>query len=79
MRGRDSSLLLGNGFFVALGIFANLAFEQIGLDLYIVALLACLAAGLWWRYGRQPLFLYYVIAYWVGLIGTVLYKAVISL
>jgi len=78
MRGRDSSFVVVNGLFVALGIFANLAFEQIGLDLYIVALLALLAAGLWWRYGRQPLFLYYVIAYWVGLVGTAIYKAVIS-
>ena len=79
MRGRDSGFMIANGLFVALGIFANLAFEQIGLDLYIVALLAFLAAGLWWRYGRQPLFLYYVTAYWIGLIGTAIYKAVISL
>ena len=79
MRGHDSGFMIANGLFVALGIFANLAFEQIGLDLYIVALLAFLAAGLWWRYGRQPLFLYYVTAYWVGLIGTAIYKAVISL
>ncbi len=73
-RGRDSGLLLANGIFVAMGIFANLAFEAIGLDLSIVALLALLAAGLWWRFGRQPLFLYYTTAYWLGLIGTALYK-----
>lgn len=73
-QGRDTLLLVGNGLFVALGIFANLAFEAIGLDLYIVALLAFLAVGLWWRYGRQPLFLYYAVAYWAGLVGTGLYK-----
>lgn len=73
-RRHDTLLLIGNGLFVALGIFANLAFEEIGLDLYIVALLALLAAGLWRRYGRQPLFLYYAIAYWGGLAGTGLYK-----
>ena len=73
-RRHDTLLLTGNGLFVALGIFANLAFEEIGLDLYIVALLALLATGLWRRYGRQPLFLYYAIAYWGGLAGTGLYK-----
>lgn len=71
---RDTLLLIGNGLFVALGIFANLAFEEIGLDLYVVALLALLAVGVWWRYGRQPLFLYYAVAYWLGLVGTGLYK-----
>lgn len=76
-RGRDPLLLIGNGLFVALGIFANLAFEEIGLDLYVVALLAFLALGLWRRYGRQPLFLYYTTAYFVGLVGTGIYKLVI--
>lgn len=75
---RDTWLLIGNGLFVALGIFANLAFEEIGLDLYIVALLALLAVGAWRRYGRQPLFLYYATAYWIGLLGAGLYKLVTS-
>lgn len=74
----DTLLLIGNGLFVALGIFANLAFEEIGLDLYIVALLAFLALGLWRRYGRQPLFLYYATAYLVGLVGTGIYKLVMA-
>lgn len=77
-RSRDMLLLIGNGLFVALGIFANLAFEEIGLDLYIVALLAVLAIGLWRLYGRQPLFLYYTTAYVVGLVGTGLYKLVMK-
>ena len=38
----DISLLIGNAVFLAAGIFANLGFEEIGLDLYIVALLAIL-------------------------------------
>lgn len=71
---RDTGLLIANGLFVALGIFANLAFEEIGLDLYIVALLALLAVAAWRRDGRQPLFLYYVTAYWVGLLSAGLYK-----
>lgn len=73
---RDTGWLIANGLFVALGIFANLAFEEIGLDLYIVALLALLAVGLWARYGRQPLFLYYTTAYVVGLVGTGIYKLI---
>lgn len=77
-RGRDPLLLVGNGLFVALGIFANLAFEEIGLDLYIVALLALLALGLWRRYGRQPLFLYYTTAYFVGLVATGIYKLMMA-
>jgi len=75
---RDIGLLIGNGLFVALGIFANLAFEEIGLDLYIVALLALLAVGAWQRYGRQPLFLYYATGYWIGLLGAGLYKLMAS-
>lgn len=44
----DVGLLVINGLFIGLGVFANLAFEQIGLDLYVVALLALLAIGLLW-------------------------------
>jgi len=75
---RDTGLLIANGLFVALGIFANLAFEEIGLDLYVVALLALLAIAAWRRYGRQPLFLYYAVGYWVGLVGAGLYKVIVS-
>jgi hypothetical protein len=76
--GRDIALLVANGFFIGLGIFANLAFEEIGLDLYVVAVLAILAAVLLWRRGRQPLTIYYAVAYWLGLIGTAVYKVVSS-
>ena len=74
---RDVLLLILNGLFIGLGVFANLAFEEIGLDLYVVALLAVLALGLLWRVGRQPLVIYYVTAYGVGLVGTALYKWVV--
>jgi len=70
----DVGLLVINGLFIGLGVFANLAFEQIGLDLYVVALLALLAIGLLWRYGRQPLLIYYSTAYCLGLIATAAYK-----
>ena len=72
----DLALLVLNGLFIGLGIFANLAFEVIGLDLYVVALLALIAAGLLYRYRRQPLLIYYTTAYWLGLAGTFLYKLV---
>jgi hypothetical protein len=35
-------------------------------------LLALISAYLLWRHGRQPMFIYYTIAYWLGLIGSVL-------
>ncbi|MBW7883561.1 MAG: hypothetical protein H3C34_13160 [Caldilineaceae bacterium] len=67
---RDFALLVLNGLFIGLGIFANLAFEEIGFDLYVVALLAALALFLYWRRGRQPLVVYYATAYLLGLVGT---------
>jgi len=73
-RRKDAALLVVNGLFIGLGIFANLAFEQIGLDLYVVALLAALAFLLLWRRGTQPLFIYYATAYGFGLVTTFLYK-----
>jgi hypothetical protein len=72
----DVALLALNGLFIGLGIFANLAFEEIGLDLYIVALLAVLAVGLLRRRGAQPLPIYYGIAYCFGLAATGVYKLV---
>lgn len=71
----DRALLIANGVFIGLGIFANLAFEVIGLDLYVVAFLALLAAFLFWRRGPQPLTVYYATAYWLGLLATFAYKA----
>lgn len=71
---RDGALLALNGLFIALGIFANLAFEAIGLDLYIIAALALLALVLLRRAGPQPLTIYYSTAYTLGLVATGLYK-----
>lgn len=73
---RDLAFLVANGSLIGLGVFANLAFEEIGLDLYIVALLAVMSWGVWWRYGRQPLFVFYTTAYTLGLAATVIFKAV---
>lgn len=65
-----------NGLFIGAGIFANLAFEVIGLDLYVVALLAVIALGLLWRRGSQPLLIYYAVAYGAGLLATFVYKLI---
>ncbi len=70
----DVAWLMLNGVFIGTGIFANLAFEVIGLDLYVVALLAALSFFLLWRKGHQPLFVYYATAYGLGLVATFLYK-----
>jgi len=74
--GGDVALLVLNALFLGAGIFANLAFEVIGLDLYVVALLAVLSIYLLWRRGRQPLFVYYTAAYTLGLVATILVKAI---
>lgn len=74
LTGWDVALLVLNGLLIGAGIFANLAFEEIGLDLYVVAVVSLLAVALWWRRGTHALFVYYSIAYGVGLITTALYK-----
>ena len=71
---RDLALIAFNAIFIALGIFANLAFEDIGLDLYVVALLALIALVLLLRHKAQPIIIYYAIAYGLGLIATFAYK-----
>ncbi len=77
--GRDTAVLTFNALFVALGIFANLGFEEIGLDLLVVLGLAALSGWLLWRYGRQPLLVYYAVAYGVGLVSTAVYRLVVPL
>jgi hypothetical protein len=68
----DIALLALNALFLAAAVLANLGFEEIGLDLYVVALLALISSYLLWRGGRQPMFLYYTIAYWLGLVSSLI-------
>jgi hypothetical protein len=72
----DIALLILNSLFLGAGILANLGFEEIGLDLYVVTALALLSTYMLWRRGRQPLFIYYTSAYWLGLIGSVIAQVV---
>jgi hypothetical protein len=71
----DMALLALNALFLGAAILANLGFEEIGLDLYVVALLALVSTYLLWRRGKQPMFIYYTIAYWLGLMGSVIAQA----
>lgn len=73
--GTDLALLALNALFLGAGIFANLGFENIGLDLYVVALLALISVYLLWHRGKQPMFIYYTIAYWLGLVSSLIAQA----
>jgi hypothetical protein len=68
----DLALLAWNALFLGAGVFANLGFEEIGLDIYVVALLAFVSVYLLWRRGREPMFVYYTIAYVLGLFGSLI-------
>jgi hypothetical protein len=74
LSGRDIAALVGNALFIAAGIVANLAFEPIGYDLYVVAIVALVAGGLLLRHRRQPILLYYTVAYFLGLTVTAAVK-----
>jgi hypothetical protein len=65
----DGALATLNALFIAAGIAANLGFEEIGLDLYVVAAVAILAVFLLVRQPKQLILRYYAIAFVVGLIG----------
>jgi hypothetical protein len=71
MERRDYALVGANAALVAAAIVANLGFEEIGLDLLVVAGVAALALALWRRGGPRPLTVYFGSAYAVGLVLTV--------
>jgi len=75
LKNSDVGLLLLNSLFLGAGVMANLGFEEIGLDLYVVALLAIISAFLLWKRGKQPMFIYYTAAYWTGLAGSLIAQA----
>lgn len=74
----DLILVSLNGLFIALGIFANLAFEPASLDLPFFSGMAILATYLAFfrekSYKNLPVIFYLVISYGVGVAGTLLYK-----
>jgi hypothetical protein len=70
MARRDRTLVLANASIIALAIVANLGFEAIGLDLFVVAAVAGLAFWLLRGYGQRALIVYFAWAYGVGLAVT---------
>ncbi|WP_217143237.1 hypothetical protein [Streptomyces sp. AC627_RSS907] len=66
----DNVLLVLNAAFVAAGIAANLAFEQIGIDLYVVAAVALGTLTAAHRLPGQPILRYYNVGYIGGLVLT---------
>jgi hypothetical protein len=72
----DTLLVVVNAVFVAAGVVANLAFEEIGLDLYVIAAVAVFAVVLLWRQPRQLILRYYTVAFVLGLLVTAVLKVV---
>jgi hypothetical protein len=68
----DVALLIFNSLFLGAGILANLGFEEIGLDIYVIALLTILSLYFLGKKGRHPLFVYYTAANGLGLIGSLI-------
>ncbi|HYM56770.1 MAG TPA: hypothetical protein VES79_02300 [Solirubrobacteraceae bacterium] len=68
--GRDLALVLANAALVAAAIVANLGFEEIGLDLVLIALVAAISLVLLRRCGPRPLIVYFASAYVAGLVVT---------
>ena len=73
--GRDRTLILANAALVAAAIVANLGFEEIGLDLAVIVLVAALSVVLLRRCGPRPLILYFAAAYVAGLLITLAVRA----
>jgi hypothetical protein len=71
----DIGLLIFNSIFLGAGIFANLGFEEIGLDLYVIALLSVLSVYFLYKRAKQPLFIYYTAANLLGLFGSLIAQA----
>ena len=75
---RDGVLILANAALIAAGIFANLAFEETGIDMVAFGLVAVVANLLLWLTGRRwtqlPFTSYIAASFGAGLTATVLYK-----
>ncbi|OGK12929.1 hypothetical protein A3A93_01690 [Candidatus Roizmanbacteria bacterium RIFCSPLOWO2_01_FULL_38_12] len=75
---KDLILIAVNSLFIALGIFANLAFEEIGLDLVFFGSVMLLSIYLLLQksYKRLPITFYFAVAYTFGVVGTLFYKII---
>jgi hypothetical protein len=75
LRPADNISAVANGLLVAAGIVANLAFEPLGLDLYVVAAVAVIDVTLLIRHPTQLILRYYAVAFVAGLLVTAAIKA----
>lgn len=71
---RERTVLLANAVLVAAAIVANLAFEEIGPDLAVIAVLAAAATWLLRRRGPAPVLVYFAVANVAGLMVTAALK-----
>ncbi|MBI2612008.1 hypothetical protein HYW54_04675 [Candidatus Gottesmanbacteria bacterium] len=75
---KDLILVSINGLFIALGIFANLAFEEAIIDLIVFGSVMLLSLYLLYRQNfkvaKLPVTFYFAVSYTVGVAGTILYK-----
>ena len=78
---RDVFGISANSLIIGLGIFANLAFEEIGIDLYIFGAVMLLALWLLFKGKHKPAHLpvtmYFAISYTLGVVGTLIYGTLI--
>ncbi len=75
---RDLVLISINSLFIALGIFANLAFEEARLDLIFFGSMMLLTLYLLFfgkkKYTTLPVIFYFAVSYTVGVVSTIFYK-----
>lgn len=75
---RDLFLVGVNGLVIAFGIFANLAFEEALVDLFVFGSVMVLALYLLFGAGKKlrvlPVTYYFAVSYTAGVVGTIIYK-----
>ena len=78
MNKKDKMIVSANAIFIGFGIFANLAFEEIGVDLYFFGSMMFLALYLFsrrsWKISQYPALFYFSLSYSLGVLGTMGYK-----
>lgn len=76
MKRKDQILITVNALFIALGIFANTAFEEAALDLVIFGSVMLLSLFMLTKnpLKKLPVTFYFAVSYTVGVFGAVVYK-----
>lgn len=75
------TLLCINSLVIGLGLFANLAFEKLGIDLYAFGILSAISLSLLWiirkNFRVYPIILYCALGYGSGTLASILAKLII--